>query len=106
MAWYIYLAYFAAGLFLANSIPHLVQGICGHRFQSPFASPPGVGESSPMVNVLWGFFNFAVGYGLIHGIGDFRAGLTLDAALTGLGLLVMGIFCASHFGKVRGANQS
>lgn len=106
MAWYVYLAYFGAGLFLANSIPHFVQGICGHNFQSPFATPPGVGESSPLINALWGFFNFVVGYALIHGIGDFRPGLSLDAALTGLGILVMAIFCASHFGKVRGADRS
>jgi hypothetical protein len=31
----------------------------GHAFQSPFASPPGVGLSSSMVNVLGGFFNLA-----------------------------------------------
>ena len=55
--WYIYLLQFVAGLFLANGVPHFVQGISGHWFQSPFASPPGVGESSPVVNVLWGFLN-------------------------------------------------
>ena len=58
--WYIFLLQFAAGLFLANGVPHFVQGISGHWFQTPFASPPGVGESSPVVNVLWGFLNLAV----------------------------------------------
>jgi hypothetical protein len=43
--WYIFLLQFAAGLFLANGVPHFVQGISGHWFQTPFASPPGVGES-------------------------------------------------------------
>ena len=46
MPWYDYLAHFFAGAFLANGVPHFVQGICGNKFQSPFASPPGVGESS------------------------------------------------------------
>lgn len=101
MAWYVYLAYFGSGLFFANSVPHIVQGVCGHPFQSPFAKPPGVGESSPLVNVFWGMANLVIGYLLITGVGDFRMGLTLDALLFGAGLLVMGSFCAAHFGKVR-----
>jgi hypothetical protein len=60
MAWYVYVAWLFAGAFLANAIPHTVRGICGNRFQTPFASPPGVGESSAIVNVIWGFANFAV----------------------------------------------
>ena len=66
MRWYNYLACFFAGAFLANAIPHTVQGICGNRFQTPFASPPGVGESCAIVNVIWGFANFAIGGGLLR----------------------------------------
>ena len=62
MRWYHYVAYFFGGAFLANAVPHLVNGISGNPFQSPFASPPGEGLSSSTVNVLWGFFNLAVGY--------------------------------------------
>ncbi len=58
MAWYCFVLEFVSGLFLANGVPHFVQGVCGHRFQSPFASPPGVGESSPLSNALWGFMKF------------------------------------------------
>ena len=63
--WYIFLLQFVAGLFLANGVPHFVPGISGHWFQTPFASPLGVGESSPVVNVLWGFFNLVVGFALL-----------------------------------------
>ena len=66
MPWYHYLAHFFAGAFLANGVPHFVQGICGNKFQSPFASPPGAGESSAIVNVLWGFFNFIVAGALLR----------------------------------------
>ena len=52
------------GAFLANTIPHLVNGISGLPFQSPFASPPGQGLSSSTVNVLWGKFNLALTRGL------------------------------------------
>jgi hypothetical protein len=55
--WYIFLVQFVAGAFLANGVPHFVQGISGAWFQTPFASPPGIGESSPVVNVLWEFLN-------------------------------------------------
>ena len=46
MRWYHYVAYFFGGAFLANALPHFGNGISGHAFQSPFASPPGVGLSS------------------------------------------------------------
>ena len=46
---------------LANAVPHLVSGVMGRPFQSPFAKPPGEGLSSSTVNVLWGFFNLVVG---------------------------------------------
>jgi hypothetical protein len=52
-------------LLLANGVPHFVQGISGHPFQTPFAKPRGVGESSPVVNVLWGFLNLAAGFTLL-----------------------------------------
>lgn len=50
MRWYHYVAYFFGGAFLANFVPHFVNGVSGNPFQSPFASPPGAGhtsESSP-----------------------------------------------------------
>jgi hypothetical protein len=56
-----YLCAFFAGLFLANAIPHFVQGISGNKFPTPFAKPPGKGLSSATVNVIWGLFNAIVG---------------------------------------------
>jgi hypothetical protein len=101
MEWYVFLAYFGAGLFLANGVPHFVNGISGNHFQSPFASPPGVEESPPWVNVLWGTTNFVIGYLLLYSIGDFEAGLSLDMLALGLGILFAGIGLAWHFGRVR-----
>ncbi len=82
-------------------MPHFVNGISGHRFQSPFASPPGVGESSPVVNVIWGMANFVAGYTLLSGVGEFSPGLTLDVLSVGLGALLAGTGLAAHFGRVR-----
>lgn len=56
-----YLCAFFAGVFLTNAIPHFVQGLCGNKFPTPFAKPPGKGLSSPTVNVIWGLVNAIIG---------------------------------------------
>lgn len=101
MAWYMYLAYFFAGVFLANGVPHFVNGISGKKFQSPFASPPGVGESSPLINVIWGMINFVIGYVLVYGVGSFAGGFSRSVLVLFLGALVTAIGLALHFGRVR-----
>jgi hypothetical protein len=101
LPWYVYLLQFVAGLFLANGVPHLVQGISGHWVQSPFASPPGVGESSPVINVLWGFFNLVIGFALLGAFAPKGSDIIVEWAFVGLGVLVIALFCAQHFGRVR-----
>jgi len=101
MAWYFYLLEFLAGAFLANGVPHFVQGISGHRFQSPFAKPPGVGESSPVVNVVWGFANLVAGALLLYWFSPAGAHAWVGWTVAGLGALGLGVQMASHFGKVR-----
>jgi hypothetical protein len=98
MPWYFYVLEFLGGAFLANGVPHFVQGISGHAFQSPFASPPGVGESSPLVNVLWGFGNLVVGALLLH---HFCPQNEAGRIIVGAGALIMAIQLSLHFGKVR-----
>jgi hypothetical protein len=100
LPWYIYLLQSVAGLFLANGVPHSFRGSAA-RFQTPFASPPGVGESSPVVNVLWGFLNLAVGFALLFEFAPKGADVVLEWVFFGLGALVMALFCAWHFGRVR-----
>jgi hypothetical protein len=103
VAWHYYLAYFFAGAFLANSVPHLVQGICGNAFQSPFASPPGKGESSAIVNAAWGWVNLAIGAALLRYFFLSPPPWRL-CATGGIGLLLSSLWLAYHFGKVRNAN--
>ncbi len=102
MEWYAYLAYFFAGAFLANGVPHFVSGITGKRFQSPFASPPGVGESSPVVNVIWGLVIFFAGYGLIFGVTEFCIVFTREVLMVAIGAVVAAVFLAGYFGRIRG----
>ena len=101
MVWYAYAAYFFAGVLLANGVPHFVHGISGKRFQSPFASPPGIGESSPLVNVIWGLANFVAGYALLCGVGNFTFGFTVDTLMMASGAFFTAVSLALYFGRVR-----
>jgi hypothetical protein len=101
MPWYDYLAHFFAGVFLANGVPHFAQGICGNKFQTPFASSRGVGESSAIVNVLWGSFNFIVAGALLRYFFPPLPPPIGGSIATALGVLVMALWLAHHFGKVR-----
>lgn len=101
MRWYHYLAYFFGGAFLANALPHLGNGISGHAFQSPFATPP-VGLSSSTVNVLWGLFNLAIGYLLVCRVGNFELRKTPHILIVGAGILIMSLNLAHVFGRLHG----
>ncbi len=99
MHWYFYVGYFFGGAFLVNAIPHFVSGVCGRPFPSPFASPPGKGLSSPMVNVLWGTLNAVVGYFLVCRVGQFHLRNVVDMLVLGAGGLVMALMLARTFGR-------
>lgn len=99
MPWYVYLAYFFGGAFLVNAIPHLTNGLSGRPFPSPFASPPGKGNSSPTVNVLWATFNLIVGYLLVLRVGMFYVRNARDVLVFGAGGLFVAIMLSQTFGK-------
>lgn len=105
MSWLHLVSYFFGGAFLANAVPHLVSGMMGRAFQSPFAKPPGQGLSSSTVNVLWGAFNTVVGYVLVYRVGDFELRTTGDAAALGVGALLMSLMHARLFGRFHGGNS-
>ena len=104
MPWLDYAAYLVGGAVLTNAIPHVVSGVTGRSFQSPFAKPPGVGLSSATVNVLWGFLNLAVGYMLVCRVGDFDLRAAGNVVALGIGGLVAGLISARAFGRFHGGN--
>jgi hypothetical protein len=100
------LAYFFGGVTLTNAVPHVVSGVLGRSFQTPFAKPSGEGLSSSTVNVLWGFFNLVIGYLLICRVGDLEWTNTGDVVAFGLGAFAIALFSARHFGRFHGGNDS
>lgn len=105
MNWLHFVSYFFGGACLANTIPHLVSGLRGEPFQTPFAKPRGEGLSSSTVNVLWGFFNLVVGYLLVCRVGGFSLLDMGDVTALGLGALLLSLFCARRFGRLHGGNM-
>jgi len=56
-----FLSYFFAGVFLTNSVPHLVVAVTGRRNRTAFGE-----NSSPLVNLLWSGINVASGSLLVR----------------------------------------
>jgi hypothetical protein len=101
MPWYSYVAWFFAGAFLVNSVPHIVQGISGNKFQTPFATPRGAGESSAIINVIWGFANLVIGSVLVHVTWP-APSPPWQLCLTALiGALALALYLARRFSSVR-----
>jgi hypothetical protein len=105
MPWYHLPAYFFAGAFSANFVPHFVSGVLGHTFPTPFASPPFRGQSSSSVNVLYGVCNLAVAYALLSRVGDFEPRSALDAGAFGLGLAAWSLMIARSLARLRGGRS-
>ena len=98
-----YVLIFLAGALLGNAIPHLVSGLRGDPFPTPFAKPPGIGDSPPLVNFLWGVANLGLALALGKRLATDNVPHGLIAAAAGF--LVIGVFAAWHFGKVRSQHR-
>ncbi|MFO0572253.1 MAG: hypothetical protein U0263_41915 [Polyangiaceae bacterium] len=101
VVWYGYLAHFFGGVFLANALPHLIAGVSGQPLQTPFASPPFKGLSSPPVNVLWALANLALAYLLLVRVErlDFSSWADFAVGFAGFGL--MALQCARSLARLR-----
>ncbi len=99
------IALFFGGAFLINAVPHLVSGVLGQPFQSPFAKPPGQGLSSSTVNVLWGSFNVALAYLLLIRVANLDLHSLRQVSVVGVGIVAFAFFTARHFGRFHGGNN-
>ncbi|MCX7928614.1 MAG: hypothetical protein N2558_02930 [Patescibacteria group bacterium] len=52
---------FFAGLFLFNSLPHLIKGVIGQSHMTPFKR-----VSSPYLNLAWAFLNIGISLVLVE----------------------------------------
>jgi hypothetical protein len=101
MTWQDGAAYFFGGMFLANFTPHLVAGVSGRAFPTPFAKPPFRGLSSPPVNILYGLFNLGVAYVLLVVVGGLELRQVADVAVAATGFGLWSLFIARSVTKLR-----
>jgi hypothetical protein len=85
-------------MFLANAVPHFVNGVSGDPFPTPFAKPPGKGLSSPIVNVVWALFNLVVG-AILFRAGQVSGGGRLASVIFFAGIAAISIFASVSFAK-------
>ena len=96
MQWYHYFSGFWAGAFLANFVPHFVNGVSGNPFPTPFAKPPGKGLSSPIVNVWWALLNAVAGY-LLFRVGRVSPDDILSMIVFMVGIAALSLLAAKNF---------
>jgi hypothetical protein len=96
MEWYHYFSGFWGGVFLANFVPHFVNGVSGNGFPTPFAKPPGRGLSSPLVNVIWSLFNLLAGY-LLYRFARISRQDNLSLLLFFAGIAIISILMSIRF---------
>ncbi|HMA65214.1 MAG: hypothetical protein ACM31E_06625 [Fibrobacterota bacterium] len=96
---------FFAGAFLANSIPHYVNGISGKEFVRPFLYKFVNWMPNPLFNVIWGMlwmvlslFLFKLYYKSNPSL-LFNIGLNLDFAIYASGFIIVSIFLSIFFSK-------
>lgn len=99
-------AWFFAGWFLTNALPHGVAAVQGRAFQTPFASPPGVGLSSSRLNVVWAAINVATGWALLTRVGAFSFADAGAASVFFAGAVCFAWFLAGRFGRFYGGNDA
>ena len=97
----VYIAHFFGGVFLANGIPHFVQGVCGRSFRTPFVGTAPGRVSSPLTNVVWGWVNLLVAYLLFIDVGPRYLGSLPDTFASAAGVLIMGLILARLFSGER-----
>ncbi len=94
MIWLHRLAWLVGGAIFANAVPHLVAGVMGQSFRTPFATPPGRGLSSPRINVVWAFANLAITWLLLTMVGDFNLRDVSAVGPAGAGALLASLHLA------------
>jgi hypothetical protein len=97
------MAYFMmliVGALFCNAVPHLVSGLRGEHFFTPWAQPRGIGKSSALQNFLWGAANMMVGLMILTHAGQ---DLPYRLELIVIGFLAAGIGLSITFGR-RSAN--
>lgn len=89
------IGWFLTGVLLVNVLPHLIRGVSGDKFPSPFAKPHGKKLSSPTLNVIWAFVNLSLLLTIYHFNQSSYTGIYGMIML--IGAFTMSIFLSKYF---------
>ena len=89
------IGWFFSGVFLVNVIPHLIHGVSGDKFPSPFDKPYGHKLSSPTKNVVWAFINLSI-FAIIFYFNKSSYNV-IYAILMLIGAFLMAIYLSRYF---------
>lgn len=89
------LGWFFSGALLINTLPHLIHGVSGEKFPSPFDKPHGKKLSEPFLNVVWAFLNLSVALVILFFIGASFNSVSVLALMAGA--FLMAIFLSHYF---------
>ncbi|AZG44589.1 hypothetical protein [Gordonia insulae] len=93
----------ATGAVAVNVVPHLAHAVAGKPFPTPFADPPGVGDSPPGLNVVWASMNATAAAALLR-VERNRLDRPVFWGAFGLGASAAALGLRSYFGRVRGTS--
>lgn len=94
MSFWVYVLYVLAGLFAVNGVPHFIKGVTGEKHVTPFGNP-----SSAVVNVVWGWVNFAVAVIILHYMAITNHHVIRESVLFFAGAFVLSLVLASAWSK-------
>jgi hypothetical protein len=96
---------FFAGIFLANGIPHFINGISGREFVRPFFYRFLDFIPNPLFNALWGFLSLAISFVLfilyrgLHPDTGFSVSLNPDFIVFSVGFFIVSFVLSVFFAK-------
>lgn len=90
MPYMVYFIHLIAAAILANGIPYLVAGVSGQSSHTPLAWLGDGGDSTPFVNLVWGWAHFLVAFALFASVGPLYIATPLDTVFVGAGMLLTG----------------
>ena len=89
------IGWFFSGVFVVNTLPHLIHGVSGEKFPSPFDKPRGKKLSSPTLNVIWAFINLSIFLMIFYfNLSSFTA---IQGVIMLVGAFAMAIFLSRYF---------
>jgi hypothetical protein len=93
----MYLMMVIGGALLCNALPHLISGLRGEAFFTPWAKPRGIGKPPALENFLWGTANLLIAVYLLTRTGSQNVPHGLVAVA--VGFLIAGVGLSITFGR-------